>query len=210
MKVVFLKIQENIDIVSGLCMLNIISPSLVSVISWKLQNFQINFYTYIFSSSLNKNFIKIILFFASKQLFATLSLKKNQLSTTRFEGFLIQLFQWKLQTNISLQRNNTIIKPSRVFRNNLRKLQLFITKDSRMTGNFVELLYLSSFFKPSLLSCFIDQASRPFATWCDRYAEITFLASSKHTLAKHFFSPSPPSRKNTKSENSSVHCRQLA
>lgn len=143
-------------------------------------------------------------------MFATLSLKKNQLSTMRFEGFLIQVFQWKFQTNISLQRNNTIIKPSRVFRNNLRKLQLFITKDSPMTGNFVELLYPFSSFKRSPLFCFIDQASRPFATWCDRYAEVTFLASSKHTLAKHFFSPSPPSRENTKSGNSSVHRRQLA
>lgn len=86
MKVVFLKIQENIDIVSGLCMLNIISPSLVSVISWKLQNFQINFYTYIFSSSLNENFIKIILFFASKQLFATLSLKKKSTINNEIRG----------------------------------------------------------------------------------------------------------------------------
>lgn len=57
-------------------MLNIISSSLVSVISWKLQNFQINFYAYIFSSSLNENVIKIILFFANKQLFISLSLKK--------------------------------------------------------------------------------------------------------------------------------------
>lgn len=56
-------------------MLNIISASLVSVISWKLQNFQINFYTYI--SSLNENFIKIILFFANKQLFISLLLKKK-------------------------------------------------------------------------------------------------------------------------------------